>query len=36
MNNINMGRVMLGGLVAGLVLNIGEILLNDHGAWELR
>ena len=29
MGNINMGRVLLGGLLAGLVLNIGEILLND-------
>ena len=29
MNNINMGRVVLGGLLAGLVLNIGEFLLND-------
>ena len=29
MNNINMGRVVLGGLVAGLVLNIGEFVLND-------
>src|SRR2546427_10426380 len=28
MNKINMGRVLLGGLVAGLVLNIGEFLLN--------
>lgn len=28
MNNINIGRVVLGGLVAGLVLNIGEFLLN--------
>ena len=28
MGNINMGRVILGGLVAGLVLNIGEYLLN--------
>jgi len=28
MNNINFGRVLLGGLVAGLVLNIGEFLLN--------
>ena len=28
MNNINMGRVVLGGLVAGVVLNIGEFLLN--------
>lgn len=26
---INAGRVLLGGLVAGLVLNIGEFLLND-------
>lgn len=29
MNNINFGRVLLGGLLAGLVLNIGEVLLND-------
>ena len=29
MNNINLGRVVLGGLLAGLVLNIGEVLLND-------
>jgi hypothetical protein len=29
MSNINMGRVVLGGLVAGLVLNIGEVILND-------
>jgi hypothetical protein len=28
MGNINMGRAILGGLVAGLVLNIGEFLLN--------
>ncbi len=28
MNNINYGRVVLGGLVAGAVLNIGEFLLN--------
>jgi len=28
MNNINFGRVVLGGLVAGLILNIGEFLLN--------
>jgi len=28
MNNINFGRVLLGGLVTGLVLNIGEFLLN--------
>ena len=28
MGNINLGRVILGGLVAGLVLNIGEFLLN--------
>jgi hypothetical protein len=28
MNKINMGRVLLGGLVAGLILNIGEFLLN--------
>jgi len=27
--NINIGRVVLGGLVAGLVLNVGEVLLND-------
>ena len=29
MSNINTGRVLLGGLLAGLVLNIGEFLLND-------
>ncbi len=29
MNNINMGRVVLGGLVAGLVLNVAEIVMND-------
>ncbi|HEV7744630.1 MAG TPA: hypothetical protein VGO56_06520 [Pyrinomonadaceae bacterium] len=29
MGNINLGRVLLGGLLAGLVLNIGEFLLND-------
>lgn len=29
MNKINFPRVLLGGLVAGLVLNIGEFLLND-------
>jgi len=28
MAKINLGRVVLGGLVAGLVLNIGEFLLN--------
>ena len=28
MKQINLGRVLLGGLVAGLVLNIGEFLLN--------
>ncbi len=29
MGNINFGRVLLGGLVAGIVLNIGEYILND-------
>ena len=29
MNGINFGRVLLGGLVAGLVLNVGEFLLNE-------
>lgn len=29
MSNINTGRVVLGGLLAGLVLNIGEFILND-------
>lgn len=29
MNKINVGRILLGGLVAGLVLNIGEYVLND-------
>jgi hypothetical protein len=28
MNKINMGRVLLGGLLAGLVINIGEVLFN--------
>jgi hypothetical protein len=30
MGKINFGRVLLGGLVAGLILNIGEYLLNDR------
>jgi hypothetical protein len=30
MSNINTGRVVLGGLLAGLVLNVGEFLLNDY------
>jgi hypothetical protein len=30
MSNINLGRVVLDGLLAGLVLNIGEFLLNDY------
>jgi len=29
MGNINFARVLLGGLVAGLILNIGEVLLHD-------
>jgi hypothetical protein len=29
MSKINYGRVILGGLLAGLVLNIGEYLLNE-------
>jgi hypothetical protein len=29
MNNINLGRVLLGGLLAGLVLNVGEYVLNE-------
>jgi MFS family permease len=29
MNKINFGRVLLGGIVAGLILNIGEFVLND-------
>ena len=28
MGNVNLGRVLLGGIVAGLVLNIGEWVLN--------
>jgi hypothetical protein len=28
MNRINMGRVLIGGLLAGLILNIGEFILN--------
>lgn len=27
--NINIGRVLLGGLVTGLILNVGEVVLND-------
>ena len=27
--SVNTGRVVLGGLLAGLVLNIGEVILND-------
>ena len=37
MGKINMGRVILGGLVAGLIMNIGEFVLNEPilGAqWE--
>jgi hypothetical protein len=30
MGNINLARVVLGGLVAGLVLNIGEFILNTY------
>lgn len=30
MSNINFGRVILGGLLAGLILNIGEFLLNGY------
>jgi hypothetical protein len=29
MKKINLGRVLLGGIVAGLILNIGEVVLND-------
>jgi hypothetical protein len=29
MNRVNYGRVFLGGLVAGLIINIGEYLLNE-------
>jgi hypothetical protein len=29
MGKINVGRVLLGGLVAGLLMNVGEIVLND-------
>ena len=29
MNHLNFGRVLLGGLVAGLILNAGEFLLNE-------
>ena len=27
--NINIGRVLLGGLVTGIILNVGEVVLND-------
>ncbi len=29
MGNVNIGRVLLGGLVAGLIMNIGEYVLNE-------
>jgi hypothetical protein len=29
MSKINFGRVLIGGLVTGLIINIGEIVLND-------
>ena len=29
LNKINLGRVLLGGLVAGLISNAGEVVLND-------
>jgi hypothetical protein len=29
MGKINFGRILLGGLVAGIVLNVGEYILND-------
>jgi hypothetical protein len=29
MGRINIGRVLLGGLVAGVILNVGEYILND-------
>jgi hypothetical protein len=37
MANINLGRVVLGGLLAGVVLNVGESILNIAivgGQWE--
>ena len=37
MGRINMGKVILGGLIAGVVINIGEFALNMAilgGAWE--
>jgi hypothetical protein len=30
MGKINMGRVLLGGLLAGLVINVGEFALNSY------
>jgi hypothetical protein len=29
MNKTNFGRVLLGGIVTGIILNIGEVVLND-------
>jgi hypothetical protein len=29
LNKINFGRVLLGGFVAGIILNLGEFVLND-------
>ena len=37
MGRINLGRVVLGGLLAGLIINIGEFLLNEivlKAQWE--
>lgn len=37
MGQINLGRVLGGGLLAGLVINVGEVLLNEvvlGDAWE--
>ena len=28
MSRINLGRVLIGGLVAGIIINVGEFILN--------
>ncbi len=35
MGKINIGRVVLGGLLAGLIFNLGEFLLNNYFLREL-
>ena len=37
MGRINMGRVIVGGLLAGLIINVSEFVLNGVvRGWEIR